>query len=103
MWRVMRILETCSRAPRDRRDLQENVHAVLAFLNHPLDALHLPYDASEPTQRLPLRVRVHHERHLVSTIPWYRIYIRKLLLSTRSDPRKKHDPGGNATGVVTVP
>jgi hypothetical protein len=33
--------------PGDRRDLRENVNAVLILVNHPLQAAHLPFDAAQ--------------------------------------------------------
>src|SRR3984893_7891062 len=46
--------------PLDRGELEQDVHAVLVLLHHPLDALDLALDAAQATERLPLRLIVHH-------------------------------------------
>src|SRR5688572_13581928 len=44
----------------DGGELEEDVHAVLVLLHHPLDALHLALDTAEPAQRLAASVLVDH-------------------------------------------
>jgi len=43
-----------------RRDLQEDVDAVGFAVDHALQALHLPFDPPQPSQRFRLGRRVDH-------------------------------------------
>ena len=43
-----------------RRQLKEDIHAVLVFLNHALYSLHLPLDAPKPAEGLAPSLIVDH-------------------------------------------